>query len=316
MRICRIGIVAPSSPVPMVELEMGIERMRASGLDVRVHDHCAKQDFLFAGTDTQRADAFYEYATSPDIDVIWCARGGYGATRILPLLEQLAKTHGPPPQKLLVGYSDVTALHEFVRTRWNWATLHATMPGALNFGQIRPDHWEQTVKLVKGEPTHLSFAGLRAVGSELRDEIRGQMVGGNLTLWAAMAGTKYQPSAQDKIVFFEEVDEAWYRVDRMLTQIRQAGILAGAQAILLGDFKNCRDERHMVLKQAGNPEKVELRRLHTDSEATERIFGELGVPVLAGLPAGHGPHFAPLPLGAEYQLSSKGTLKLTEWQWP
>ena len=319
MNTCRIGIVAASSVVPMVELGLGVQRMRESGLDVSVHEHCAGREFLFAGSDQQRAESLYEYATSPEIDIVWCARGGYGATRLLPLLAQMTADRGVPRKKLLVGYSDVTALHEFVRERWGWWTLHATMPGALNFGEIRPEQWNQTVALVKRQSVPVSFAGLRFLGQSPDRAIEARLTGGNLTLWAAIAGTPYQPSGAGKIVFFEEVDEAWYRVDRMLTQIEQAGMLRGAKAIVLGDFKNCHDECVMVLKEAGGAGKTELRRCYPDAEAMELIFvplsKKLGLSIALGLPAGHGPNFAPLPLGAEYSLDPSGALVMKSWEW-
>src|SRR5437870_217020 len=126
----QVGVVAPSSAVGQVELGKGVERLRAAGLDVRVHPSCAAIHHTFAGTDEQRAGALYEYACDPAIDAIWCAGGGYGATRLLPMLEGMTR---PPGGKLLVGYSDVTALHEFVRARWDWDTLHFPMPSAGSF---------------------------------------------------------------------------------------------------------------------------------------------------------------------------------------
>ncbi|MGE5612072.1 MAG: S66 peptidase family protein [Bacillota bacterium] len=312
--------MATSSVVPIVELELGVARLRDAGLSVRVHEQCSRQHFTFAGTDPQRAEAFFEYATSQDIDVIWCARGGYGATRILPLLEQMTRERGKPPRKLLIGYSDVTALHEFVRKRWDWCTLHATMPGALNFDQIHPIEWRATLDWVRGLATETPWPEpLKFLTPCPAQPLEGELVGGNLTLWACLAGTPYAPSAAGKILFFEEVGEPWYRIDRMITQIEQAGMLAGAQAILLGDFKDCRDETHRVLKQPGSIEKAPMRPSYSQTQALEEIFGALGqrlaIPVATGLPAGHGPHFAPLPLGAHYQLSPQGTLYLTQWDW-
>jgi muramoyltetrapeptide carboxypeptidase len=320
MHNCRIGIVAPSSVVPTVELGLGVARLRSTGLSVRVHEQCSRQQFTFAGTDLQRATAFFEYATADDIDVLWCARGGYGATRILPILEQMTRQHGKPPRKLLAGYSDVTALHEFVRKHWGWCTLHATMPGALNFDQIQPAEWQATINWMRGLATQTPWrTPMRFIAATPTQPIQGELVGGNLTVWASMAGTPYAPSAAGKILFFEDVGEAWYRIDRMITQIEQAGMLAGAIAILLGDFKDCRDETHHVLREAGSGQQVPLRPCYAEAEAIDAIFGSLGrrlgIPVAMGLPIGHGPNFAPLPLGAAYSLSNQGTLNLVSWDW-
>src|SRR5689334_5353815 len=99
----RIGIVAASSVVPPVEFEAGVAHLRDNGFDVRVHGAVLRQHFTFAGTDEQRAGALVEFAHDPAIDVVWLARGGYGATRLLPMLDRLTATRGKPPRKLLVG---------------------------------------------------------------------------------------------------------------------------------------------------------------------------------------------------------------------
>src|SRR5258706_12862328 len=107
----RIGIVAPSSAVGQVELNNGVEHLRAHGFEVVIHPNCARLHYTFAGTDAERAQALYDFAADPMIDVIWAAGGGYGATRILPLLDNLCEEFGSPRGKLLVGYSDITVLH-------------------------------------------------------------------------------------------------------------------------------------------------------------------------------------------------------------
>lgn len=310
----RIGIIAASSAVPMVELEMGLDRLRCSGFEVRVHPHVGEQHFTFAGTDQQRFATIVDFAWAGDIDVLWCARGGYGATRLLPLLAQHTRLHGPPPKKLLVGYSDVTVLHEFVRNAWGWDTLHATMPGALNFFEISPEDWQATVNLVGGQPQAVRFSGLRFLADPPPRPLDAELVGGNLTLWCCLAGTPWAPSAVGRILFFEDIGEAWYRIDRMLVQMEQAGLLLGARAIVLGDFTDCRDEQHMVRQDRNSDRKVPLRRLYGDNEAMDEIFGtfsrRLRIPIAVGLPVGHGPHFAPLPLGRTYVLSPDGALWL------
>jgi muramoyltetrapeptide carboxypeptidase len=121
----KISIVAPSAVVPQVELGLGVERLEAAGFVPRVHAQVRKKHLFFAGSDEVRAKGFYEAANDPATEALWCARGGYGSFRLLPLLEKLKK---PARRKLLVGYSDSTALMEFVRQRWGWATLHGPMP--------------------------------------------------------------------------------------------------------------------------------------------------------------------------------------------
>src|SRR5258706_5624822 len=145
-----IALVAASSVVPRLDLEAGADRLRAAGCDVFLHPQCFETHFTYAGSDQQRADALWQVASDDRFNIIWLARGGYGAVRLLPLLDQLTAQHGPPPRKLLVGYSDVTVLHEYARTRWHWPTLHAPMPAAANFALYDPAHWRALLDLING----------------------------------------------------------------------------------------------------------------------------------------------------------------------
>src|ERR1035437_8184066 len=132
-----IGIVAPSSVVPQYEFSEGLKRLRAEKrIEVRVHPQCRKMELFFAGSDEDRAHAFLEMAMDPEIHVLWCARGGYGAYRLLPLLDQFTPQGRTPPRKLIVGYSDATLLLEYARSRWGWSALHGPMPGLLSFLEI------------------------------------------------------------------------------------------------------------------------------------------------------------------------------------
>jgi len=317
----RIGITATSSAVPMIELELGVAKLRDASFSVAVHQQCSQQHFTFAGADHARAQAFFDYATDPTIDVLWCARGGYGATRLLPLLDGMTRERCPDP-KLLVGYSDVTVLHEFVRTRWNWRTLHAPMPAAANFGEYDPAEWRSLLALIQRRPCELPWSGrqLQFIRSAPMEDIEGELVGGNLTLWCCLAGTSYQPDAQGKIIFFEDIGEAPYRLDRMMTQMSQSGMLEGVRAIVLGDFTNCNDETFSVRASLSNQdEKKSLRKTYTSDEALGDIFGAVSdrkdIPIAKGLGIGHGDGFAPLPLGARYRLKREGKLELVQWQW-
>jgi muramoyltetrapeptide carboxypeptidase len=318
----RVGVVAPSSAVGQVELANGAAHLRAAGFEVVVHPQCAGLHYTFAGADADRARAFFDFAMDSSIDVVWAAGGGFGATRMLPLLDDLCQELGNPRSKLLVGYSDITAMHEYVRSRWNWSSLHFPMPSAGSFCAIEPGHFQAAVELVNGRKPVDPWNG-RPVGflaNAPAGPIRGVMVGGNLSLYAALSGTPYAPiAAPGRIIFLEDIDEAPYRIDRMATQLLQSGLFHGSIAIVLGDFTNCRDEPAQVLSPDGSGAKVPLRPRIDVAQAMRETFGSigerLGIPVAMGLPVGHGPNFAPLPLGAEYTLTPAGTLHLERWNW-
>ena len=154
-------------------------------------------------------------------------------------------------------------------------------------------------------------ATLRWMNRPPNQTIRSELIGGNLSLWSALAGTRYAQAGSGKIIFLEDVDEPFYRIDRMMVQLEQSGMLDGAAAIVLGDFTNCKDERNYCLASATSPEKKSLRKVWEQDEAFEQIFTELGkrigVPIAIGLPVGHGPHYAPLPLGAVRAVAARET---------
>ena len=317
----KVGIFAASSIVPQIEFDAGVAHLRANGFDPIVHAQVSKHHFMFPGSDEERAGAIYELASDPRVNVLWAARGGYGAGRLLPILERLTKERGIPSKKLLVGYSDVTVLHQFARTRWNWSTLHAPMPAASNFAKLDPGEWTAIADFVHAKSTAPPWerTALTWMTAPPKQTIHANLIGGNLSLWAALVGTPWIESARGKILFLEDVDEAFYRIDRMMVQIEQSGMLDGAAAIVMGDFTNCKDENNQCLSNAATGEKKPLRKVFEQPEAFEHIFMPIaqrtGIPIAQGLGVGHGPRYAPLPLGAKYDLSTDGKLKLLEWDW-
>ena len=151
-------------------------------------------------------------------------------------------------------------------------------------------------------------------------------------MWESLLGTPYLSSYNEHFLFFEEIAETMNRVDRIVQHIRLSGCLGGVRAILLGDFMGCEDRVPMVLARPlgrSNPRRVlqnprsselkPLRRSYSQIRFLKEIFGnlgeELGIPVAYGLPVGHGPNFQSLPLGANYQLTGDGKLKLLRWSW-
>jgi muramoyltetrapeptide carboxypeptidase LdcA involved in peptidoglycan recycling len=207
------------------------------------------------------------------------------------------------------------------------------MPAA-DLSAIRPDEWRATVQLVMRNRPPIPYERpcLSFITDRPNQPIAGELVGGNLSLWQSLIGTPWQADVRGKILFLEDLSEPFYRIDRMFTHVVQSGGLDGAAAVVLGDFTDCNDESHQVLKPPATEEeraklradraaapRVPLRKTFDQREAFDVIFGEvgrrLGVPVATGLPVGHGPNFAPLPLGARYELDPSGALRLSEWDW-
>ena len=330
----RIGIIAPSSKVPQTELSLGIRKIREQGFRVDVHPQCKKSHLFFSGTDEQRASAFFEFSKNPAYSALWCARGGHGAIRVLPYLERWTKEQGAPSQKLLIGYSDSTALMEFVRKNWGWSILHAPMPSMRKFTLLPESDWEAMTLWIGGQKAEASWAKqrLKFINSPPLNAVQAPLLGGNLTVWNCLTGTPFQPQSQGAMLFLEDIDEHLYRVDRVLQQLLISGAFEGISALVLGNFLNCNDTVPLVLESPyrlknmkralESPKKNELkplRKKRTQIAVFKEIFGELGerlqIPVAYGLPVGHGPEVSPLPLGAEYRLTPQGLLELVNWNW-
>ena len=287
---------------------MGVAHLRAAGMAVDVQPNCATQDFVFAGDDRQRAECFYNAATSTDNDALWCACGGYGSGRILPLLDQLSLKRGRPAIKTLLGFSDATVIMSFVRQRWGWRTVHAPMVISRGLRELSPATLHA---IARGHAPESPWGRwpLKWLTAPPTQPIEADLIGGNLSVWNSLTGTPFAESAAGKILFLEDIDEAPYRIDRLITQLRLSGRLAGVAAIVLGGFTDCDDRVSQVLSPDDPNQRIPLRRNFPIDEALQWIFGQLPIPVAAGLPVGHGPHSTPLPLGQTYRLNPDASLQ-------
>ncbi len=329
-----IGIIAPSSVVPQVELQVGVRKLQSLGFSVKIHPQVKKKFAFFAGSDSERAEGFLDFAYNPEIDALWCARGGYGAQRLLPLLERATHGKGMPEKKLLIGFSDITVLMEFVRTKWQWSTLHAPMVANHRFSLFPKSNWKllfSWISKIKAKPIW-SEKPLRLIYSPNEPEMTGMLIGGNLSVWVSLIGTRYAPQSRNKILFFEDISETPARIDRMIQQLDQAGGFEECKGIILGDFIFCEDvppsglvkiDSAKVLTRAlRTPKKSELHPIRskiTQKKAFEIIFTEIGkryqIPVFAGFPVGHGENQAAVPLGSHVRIQSNYKLDLISWDW-
>ena len=319
-----IGIIGPSSVVPQVELGLGIEKLCEAGMDIRLHPHCTKKEFLFSGSDRVRAESFFEFARADDLDLLWCARGGYGAGRILALLDKFTLMHGVPAKKLLVGFSDSTAILEYVRAKWGWSSLHAPMPATQGFQSLAGKDWKAILGLIQGEKVEPPALTKKLKFLNPGKSVQGEIVGGNLAVMSSLVGTPHALDTRDKILFIEELAEAPHRIDRMFQQMVQSGAIKKARAIVLGTFTDCEDSAPQVLvsrpkKWGKNMKFGPVRPQYSQLKVLSEIFGEvgkqIGIPVAYGLNVGHGTGRSPLPLGAEYELAVDGKLSLLKWGW-
>jgi muramoyltetrapeptide carboxypeptidase len=242
-------------------------------------EHALARTGYFAGADEARASDLNEALRDRRIDGVWCLRGGYGAIRVLDRIDWSALRGHPKP---ILGYSDVTALHGAIARQAGIVSYHAptarTMLSAFSRASL-----ERAVS--RGEDS----CGVAEHARVLRPgRARGRLEGGNLAVFAALVGTPYLPPLEGAILVLEDINEAVYRVDRMLAQLRLAGALHGVRAIVFGQCTNC-------------PEEADDGARTLDDVVLE-LADWLRVPCLAGVPIGHVAEQWTLPLGRMAEL--------------
>jgi muramoyltetrapeptide carboxypeptidase len=299
-----IGITAPSTLLNPKLLEKSLERFAQWGYPVRMDDSIFEKFRYFAGTDENRAQSLLRLLRDPSVGTIWCARGGYGATRILKKLDAAGapKLMARDP-KLLFGFSDVTALHLYFYHHLKLPSVHSPMPAGTKWPKMpaRTDRILQSIlkgRLPLGTKSHTAdWKGkpLYLPGKKTT----GVILGGNLSMLVSLLGTPWQPDLKGAFLFLEDCGEAPYRVDRMLTQLENAGMLKGLRGVLLGDF-----EADVIYREPAE-------KKYWKEVLLER-FADRKIPVLSGLPVGHGKYNEPLPLGVRAEITARGRLFLLE----
>ena len=280
----RVGVVATGFAARPEALDAGIEALKRRGLIPVPGPHLRDVDGYLAGADAARAADLDAAIADPDLAAVWFSRGGYGTARLLDRfdLDRLARR-----PKLLLGYSDLTGLFATLLRRASTVCLHA--PGVAELGQLRDFHAPSLNAALAGRATRrrvVSRDVMRAGAA------RGRLMGGNLTVLCHLLGTRHMPSLRGAIVFLEETGEEAYRVDRVLQHLRSSGALGGARAVLLGRFHVPATARTFPLDR------------DVDAVLRDHLL-PLGVPIVRGIPAGHGPGKWTLPLGGTASLDTE-----------
>jgi muramoyltetrapeptide carboxypeptidase len=301
-------IVAPASPGKQSEIEEAAVNLRHQGFKVKIAPQVGERNGYLAGSDQARAAALNEAFADPEARLVLCARGGYGSPRVLDRLDYDLIRRSP---KVVMGFSDITALLIAIQNRTGLVTFHGPMAGKDFSGRagLSPYGAEYLFPLIGGQPFRAEgvfqdWGKGSPHGGEPRRTIapgaaEGVLTGGNLSTVSALLGTPFEIDARGSILFLEDVNEEPFRIDRMLNQLRLSGKLGAARGFLLGGFTRC---------TARAPEES-----FTVEEVLASYLGGLGVPVLAGFPAGHLPEQATLPLGIRVRLDATArTLSLLE----
>ncbi|HUL59859.1 MAG TPA: LD-carboxypeptidase [Anaeromyxobacteraceae bacterium] len=283
-------VVAPASPFDPVRLERGLEVLRTRlGLVPRFRSDLGARAGYLAGDDARRAEEWREAVADPDARAIFCARGGYGSMRILPAIDPAPLLARP---KLVVGFSDVTAIHA-VLNRAGLATVHG--PVVTQLGASPDDAVAHLWALLSGRAPRPNAwdapppgAGVTGTGVVRAGRVSGPLVGGSLALLSHLCGTPFLPPLDGAILLVEDVGEKPYRIDRYLTQLRLAGALDRVAAVAVGQLSGCDDEQ--------------VRAADVVREAVRA----LGLPAIEGLPCGHEDRNLAVPLGARATLVAPG----------
>jgi len=277
-----LAIVAPASPVDGESLEEGLEVLRGLGFQLRIGPGVLNgRGYLAGGSDQERANRLTEAFADPSVAGILCARGGYGAMRLLDRIDWSVVRRNP---KFFGGFSDITALH-LAMNQQGLITFHAPMVGA---GLAEPENAAMLYRVMTSS-TPLGQLTRPLGGPEILSLVRGRatgrLVGGNLTLISASLGTPWEIDTKGKIVLLEEVHELPYGVDRLLVHLLLAGKLADAAGIIFGDSPTC-------LNRADGKPSLTLY------EIIEDLLIPLGIPLIYGYPCGHSRYRWTLPLNA------------------
>ncbi|MGC9437876.1 S66 peptidase family protein [Streptomyces sp. WG5] len=287
----RVAVVAPSGPVPEERLQAGLDVLRGWDLDPVVAPHVLDRHHAFdylAGTDTDRAADLQAAWCDPSVDAVLCARGGYGVQRVTDLLDWEAMRAAGP--KVLVGFSDITALHEAFAARLGLVTLHGPMAAGVDFLKNARAQEHLRATLFAPETVRVIASG----GTPMAPgRARGVTLGGCLALLAAELGTPHaRPTARGGLLCLEDVGEETYRLDRYLTQLLRAGRLDGVSGVLFGSWHACEPYER-------------LRPMLADR------LGGLGVPIVEDFGFGHCEGALTVPFGVMAELDADaGTLTL------
>lgn len=290
----RVALVAPAGPLAEGAVERAVERVRAWGWEPLPGRFCRGRCGYLSGTDEERLADLNQALRSPENDAVWCLRGGYGTMRILDRVDWGALVERPRP---LIGFSDNTALHLALHHR-GVVSFHGPHPATPELTEFSRAGLLRV--LTRAEPAGvlpLPDGGAARARTLVGGRAEGPLVGGNLALLAALAGTPYGVRAEGAVLFVEDVGEAAYRVDRMLSQLLLSGALDGVAGVVVGAFTESPDEE-------GLPDAMEV--------IADRLGG-LGVPMASGFPFGHVEESWTLPLGVRARLDADaGTLELRE----
>lgn len=286
-----VALISPSSPTPNKVLDKCINEIERLGLNVVVGKSCLSSHGFLSGSDEVRANDINSMFENKKINGIFTLRGGYGATRLLDLIDYDIVKNNP---KVFSGYSDITALHIAFNQICNLITYHTPMISTelINGLDNYTQYYYESMIFSKNKITQINNPKGMEFETIVNGKVKGVLIGGNLSLICSSLGTQYEIDTKNKVLFIEDVDEEPYRIDRMLIQLKQSGKLKDSAGIIVGQFTNCISNQR-------------------DSLSVKELVSEIllmnNKPTIYNLACGHCLPTLSLPLGEEVLIDA--TLK-------
>ncbi len=283
-----IGIVCPAGYMPYERAQTCIDTLQLWGYTVKVGKTLGSQFHYFSGTDEERLQDIQIMLDDTTVNAVLCGRGGYGVSRIIDRIDFTAFNKNP---KWVIGYSDITVLHSHLFNKLNIASIHSPMAAAFNDGGAENEFIQSLHKALTGQKATYT-ASNHALNRHGVEE--GQLVGGNLSLFAHLVGSASQTDTAGKILFLEDVGEYIYNVDRMFIQLKRAGMLDNLAGLVIGSFTEMKDTI-----------------IPFGQEVYDSIYDkvkEYSYPVCFDFPIGHTDKNYALTIGAMYKLSVNGNM--------
>ena len=280
-----IGIMAPSSRVDRPALRKAVRALEARGFKVYVHPQTYSVYGQSAGRPENKAAAFHDLIKNPDIKAIFAARGGNRAGSMLEHLDFRLIAENP---KIIMGYSDITALLTAINKKTGLITFHGPMSHMLSRGTPK-DQLDQCFNLLSGKKADMPLARAKIVKA---GKAEGRLIGGNLSLVCSLMGTPWQPDFKNDILFLEDVGEELSRIDRMFLHLRNTGVLHRISGLVLGGFTEIKDTGKIPFG-------------FTLAEIVQGVTWDIDLPVVMNAPFGHGRNLYTLPVGANASLKAE-----------
>lgn len=272
-----LGVCAPSARFDTEKLNRGIQVLKQLGFEVKVPEEIFKKKRYLAGDDKLRAGVINRLFSDPDIDAVICARGGFGAMRVLDHLNwNLIRHHVKP----FIGFSDCTAILLSIIDQTGNKVIHG--PNVVSFAGASKKSIDSFYDTIQDSVDTIQVSAGQIIKP---GKCTGVLKGGNISTISHLLGTRFQPDFKDCILFMEDIGEPAYKIDRMLTQMKMAGLFVGIRGVITGSFENCDNREYL-------------------EEILSEIFEDYAVPVLSGLDAGHGKINLSLCMGTDVEMDT------------